>query len=122
MHLLGKVILVRLHLLEMAKDHVRLCKAYKDVEIPSFTTQPPEPWWGKAEDQSLLLGIKKHGYGKYDLIRADPELSFHDREYSTIKEDDPKGKTPSKRGRGRGGNKGQKDDESSVTEVCSENP
>eukprot|EP00597_Dinobryon_sp_UTEXLB2267_P004843 CAMPEP_0170077316 /NCGR_PEP_ID=MMETSP0019_2-20121128/14156_1 /TAXON_ID=98059 /ORGANISM="Dinobryon sp., Strain UTEXLB2267" /LENGTH=1791 /DNA_ID=CAMNT_0010289569 /DNA_START=144 /DNA_END=5519 /DNA_ORIENTATION=- len=34
------------------------------------------PWWDITCDRHLLLGIFKHGYGRFDLIRDDPLLIF----------------------------------------------
>ena len=34
------------------------------------------PWWDTDCDRHLILGVFRHGYGRYDLIRKDPELMF----------------------------------------------
>lgn len=34
------------------------------------------PWWDFDCDNHLVLGIFRHGYGRFDLIRNDPELVF----------------------------------------------
>eukprot|EP00794_Sanderia_malayensis_P019257 gene19257-21185_t len=34
------------------------------------------PLWDADADKSLLVGVFKHGYDKYDLIRKDPALAF----------------------------------------------
>ncbi|KAM4808492.1 chromodomain-helicase-DNA-binding protein 8 [Rhinophrynus dorsalis] len=39
------------------------------VEVPSL-------WWDREADKSLLLGVFKHGYEKYNTMRADPALCF----------------------------------------------
>ncbi|CAH2294634.1 chromodomain-helicase-DNA-binding 8 isoform X1 [Pelobates cultripes] len=39
------------------------------VEVPSM-------WWDREADKSLLIGVFKHGYEKYNTMRADPALCF----------------------------------------------
>ncbi|XP_018115294.1 chromodomain-helicase-DNA-binding protein 8 isoform X1 [Xenopus laevis] len=39
------------------------------VEVPSR-------WWDREADKSLLIGVFKHGYEKYNTMRADPALCF----------------------------------------------
>jgi hypothetical protein len=34
------------------------------------------PWWDLEADAHLILGTHRHGYGKYDMMVADPELCF----------------------------------------------
>ncbi|KAM6421419.1 LOW QUALITY PROTEIN: chromodomain-helicase-DNA-binding protein 8 [Rhynochetos jubatus] len=36
----------------------------------------PTAWWDAEADKSLLLGVFKHGYEKYNTMRADPALCF----------------------------------------------
>jgi superfamily II DNA or RNA helicase len=36
-------------------------------------------WWTDKEDKDLLRGTWKHGFGKYSLIKRDPELCFFGR-------------------------------------------
>uniref|UniRef100_A0A670ZIR6 Uncharacterized protein n=1 Tax=Pseudonaja textilis TaxID=8673 RepID=A0A670ZIR6_PSETE len=36
----------------------------------------PTAWWDTEADKSLLLGVFKHGYEKYNTMRADPALCF----------------------------------------------
>ncbi|XP_026539731.1 chromodomain-helicase-DNA-binding protein 8 isoform X2 [Notechis scutatus] len=36
----------------------------------------PTGWWDTEADKSLLLGVFKHGYEKYNTMRADPALCF----------------------------------------------
>jgi len=38
--------------------------------------EPPAAWWNETCDRALLLGTLKHGYGKFDLIRADETLGL----------------------------------------------
>jgi ribonuclease HI len=33
-------------------------------------------WWDRECDRHLLIGVFKHGYGKFELIRDDPNLVF----------------------------------------------
>lgn len=37
---------------------------------------PPTIWWDEAADRSLLIGVFKHGYEKYNTMRQDPALIF----------------------------------------------
>uniref|UniRef100_A0A4W5NA66 Uncharacterized protein n=1 Tax=Hucho hucho TaxID=62062 RepID=A0A4W5NA66_9TELE len=39
----------------------------------------PAGWWDAEADKSLLLGVHKHGYERYNAMRADPELCFLER-------------------------------------------
>ncbi|XP_053558254.1 chromodomain-helicase-DNA-binding protein 8 isoform X2 [Bombina bombina] len=39
------------------------------LEVPSL-------WWDSEADKSLLIGVFKHGYEKYNTMRADPALCF----------------------------------------------
>lgn len=51
-----------------------------DVWIPEpFHAEVPADWWDKEADKSLLIGVFKHGYEKYNSIRADPALCFLER-------------------------------------------
>ncbi|GCB84007.1 hypothetical protein scyTo_0024529 [Scyliorhinus torazame] len=36
----------------------------------------PADWWDEEADKSLLIGVFKHGYEKYNTMRADPALCF----------------------------------------------
>uniref|UniRef100_A0A8C0H2X4 Chromodomain helicase DNA binding protein 8 n=1 Tax=Chelonoidis abingdonii TaxID=106734 RepID=A0A8C0H2X4_CHEAB len=36
----------------------------------------PTGWWDAEADKSLLIGVFKHGYEKYNTMRADPALCF----------------------------------------------
>ncbi|XP_036375411.1 chromodomain-helicase-DNA-binding protein 7-like [Megalops cyprinoides] len=48
-----------------------------DVWIPPlFLTEGPSDWWDREADKSLLIGVFKHGYEKYNSMRADPALCF----------------------------------------------
>ncbi|KAK7915970.1 hypothetical protein WMY93_011731 [Mugilogobius chulae] len=39
----------------------------------------PASWWDADADKSLLIGVHKHGYERYNAMRADPELCFLER-------------------------------------------
>ncbi|XP_071513861.1 uncharacterized protein [Panulirus ornatus] len=52
------------------------CKA-SDLNITPPTTElPPKPWWDAEADRSLLVGVYKHGYERYNVMRNDPTLCF----------------------------------------------
>jgi hypothetical protein len=36
-------------------------------------------WWDEEADKSLLIGVFKHGYEKYNIIRQDSGLCFLNR-------------------------------------------
>lgn len=51
-----------------------------DVWIPEpFHAEVPTDWWDREADKSLLIGVFKHGYEKYNSMRADPALCFLER-------------------------------------------
>ncbi|XP_057590494.1 chromodomain-helicase-DNA-binding protein 7 isoform X2 [Hippopotamus amphibius kiboko] len=51
-----------------------------DVWIPEpLHAEVPTDWWDKEADKSLLIGVFKHGYEKYNSMRADPALCFLER-------------------------------------------
>lgn len=54
---------------------------YSEIDIPSPCPdgEPPVPWWDEEADRSLLIGVFKHGYEKYNLMRQDPALCFLER-------------------------------------------
>lgn len=37
---------------------------------------PPSSWWNEEADKSLIIGVYKHGYDRYNLMRQDPTLCF----------------------------------------------
>ena len=39
-------------------------------------SEPPAPWWSEAEDRALIVGTLRHGWGRYDAMRADVELGL----------------------------------------------
>uniref|UniRef100_A0A8C3REM3 Chromodomain helicase DNA binding protein 9 n=1 Tax=Cyanoderma ruficeps TaxID=181631 RepID=A0A8C3REM3_9PASS len=51
-----------------------------DVWVPEPDhSEVPAEWWDADADKSLLIGVFKHGYEKYNTIRADPALCFLER-------------------------------------------
>uniref|UniRef100_A0A665VVN4 Chromodomain helicase DNA binding protein 7 n=1 Tax=Echeneis naucrates TaxID=173247 RepID=A0A665VVN4_ECHNA len=51
-----------------------------DIWIPQpFHAEVPVDWWDSEADKSLLIGVFKHGYEKYNSMRADPTLCFLER-------------------------------------------
>ncbi|KAG9341958.1 hypothetical protein JZ751_018275 [Albula glossodonta] len=51
-----------------------------EVWVPELDhSELPALWWDTEADKCLLLGVYKHGYEKYNTIRADPALSFLER-------------------------------------------
>lgn len=47
-----------------------------DLQLPDVLTELPAEWWDKQCDQSLLIGVYKHGFERYYQIRMDPKLCF----------------------------------------------
>ncbi|XP_075685077.1 chromodomain-helicase-DNA-binding protein 8 isoform X3 [Rhinoderma darwinii] len=48
-----------------------------DVWVPQVDqADVPSLWWDREADKSLLVGVFKHGYEKYNTMRADPLLCF----------------------------------------------
>ncbi|KAK2915525.1 chromodomain-helicase-DNA-binding protein 6 isoform X2 [Channa argus] len=51
-----------------------------EVSLPDIDyIEIPAPWWDADADKSLLIGVHKHGYERYNAMRADPELCFLER-------------------------------------------
>ncbi|XP_064466588.1 chromodomain-helicase-DNA-binding protein 7-like isoform X3 [Ornithodoros turicata] len=50
----------------------------RDIPIPPPTAdgEPPAPWWDEEADKSLLVGVYKHGYERFNLMRQDHTLCF----------------------------------------------
>ncbi|RWS09516.1 Kismet-like protein [Dinothrombium tinctorium] len=50
----------------------------RDIPIPSPVADgdPPCSWWDEECDKSLLIGVYKHGYDRFNLMRHDPALCF----------------------------------------------
>ncbi|XP_075068208.1 chromodomain-helicase-DNA-binding protein 8 isoform X3 [Mixophyes fleayi] len=48
-----------------------------DIWVPQVDqADVPSLWWDREADKSLLIGVFKHGYEKYNTMRADPGLCF----------------------------------------------
>uniref|UniRef100_A0A8V5GTN2 Uncharacterized protein n=1 Tax=Melopsittacus undulatus TaxID=13146 RepID=A0A8V5GTN2_MELUD len=62
-------------------------KVFNGIDASEIDVWVPEPdhseipteWWDADADKSLLIGVFKHGYEKYNTIRADPALCFLER-------------------------------------------
>ncbi|XP_028649461.1 chromodomain-helicase-DNA-binding protein 8 [Erpetoichthys calabaricus] len=51
-----------------------------DIGFPEVDQlELPARWWDSEADKSLLIGVFKHGYEKYNTMRADPALCFLER-------------------------------------------
>uniref|UniRef100_A0A8C0VXU1 DNA helicase n=1 Tax=Castor canadensis TaxID=51338 RepID=A0A8C0VXU1_CASCN len=51
-----------------------------DVPLPDIDyMEIPVDWWDAEADKSLLIGVFKHGYERYNAMRADPALCFLDK-------------------------------------------
>ena len=47
-----------------------------DLSLPDVQFDLPADWWDKKCDNSIVIGVYKHGFEKYNLIRSDPNLAF----------------------------------------------
>lgn len=47
-----------------------------DLQLPEVPVDLPADWWDKTCDASLLIGVYKHGFDKYSLLRLDEKLCF----------------------------------------------
>ncbi|KAM6163264.1 chromodomain-helicase-DNA-binding protein 6 [Rhynchocyon petersi] len=48
-----------------------------EVPLPDIDyVEIPVDWWDADADKSLLIGVFKHGYERYNAMRADPALCF----------------------------------------------
>ncbi|NXJ83732.1 CHD6 protein, partial [Trogon melanurus] len=53
------------------------CHRELDVLLPDIDyVEIPVDWWNAEADKSLLIGVFKHGYERYNAMRADPALCF----------------------------------------------
>nr|XP_020474713.1 chromodomain-helicase-DNA-binding protein 6 [Monopterus albus] len=51
-----------------------------EVSLPDIDyIEIPATWWDAEADKSLLIGVHKHGYERYNAMRADPDLCFLER-------------------------------------------
>lgn len=46
------------------------------IPPPAAEGEPPSEWWDEECDKSLLIGVFKHGYDRYNLMRQDTSLCF----------------------------------------------
>lgn len=53
----------------------------RDIPIPYCQPdgEPPAVWWDDLADRSLVVGVYKHGYDRYNHIRQDGSLCFLER-------------------------------------------
>uniref|UniRef100_A0A671LM69 Chromodomain-helicase-DNA-binding protein 9-like n=1 Tax=Sinocyclocheilus anshuiensis TaxID=1608454 RepID=A0A671LM69_9TELE len=80
-------VLLRVRMLYYLKQEVIGVHCQKVLDGADIEIWVPEPdhsempalWWDMLSDKCLLLGVFKHGYEKYNTIRADPALCFIDR-------------------------------------------
>ncbi|XP_041639683.1 chromodomain-helicase-DNA-binding protein 6 isoform X2 [Cheilinus undulatus] len=51
-----------------------------EVTLPDIDyIEIPASWWDADADKSLLIGVHKHGYERYNAMRADADLCFLER-------------------------------------------
>uniref|UniRef100_A0A8C3TJ71 Chromodomain helicase DNA binding protein 7 n=1 Tax=Chelydra serpentina TaxID=8475 RepID=A0A8C3TJ71_CHESE len=77
-------VLLRVRMLYYLRQEVIGDQADKILEVDVWIPEPfhaevPTDWWDKEADKSLLIGVFKHGYEKYNSMRADPALCFLER-------------------------------------------
>uniref|UniRef100_A0A8C7UH99 Chromodomain helicase DNA binding protein 9 n=1 Tax=Oncorhynchus mykiss TaxID=8022 RepID=A0A8C7UH99_ONCMY len=83
-------VLLRVRMLYYLKQEVMGSQSQKILdgvdssEIKIWVPEPdsselPALWWDNISDKCLLLGVYKHGYEKYNTVRADPALCFLER-------------------------------------------
>ncbi|KAL7978947.1 hypothetical protein Chor_013436 [Crotalus horridus] len=83
-------VLLRVRMLYYLKQEVignEFQKVFEGVDASEIDIWIPEPdhsevpaeWWDTEADKSLLIGVFKHGYEKYNTIRADAALCFLER-------------------------------------------
>ncbi|KPM07329.1 Kismet-like protein, partial [Sarcoptes scabiei] len=79
-------ILLRIRLLSYIKtdlvgdlhEKVFNCLHVREIPVPYCQPdgEPPASWWNEEADKSLIVGVYKHGYDRYNLMRQDPALCF----------------------------------------------
>lgn len=54
------------------------CLHVREIPVPYCQPdgEPPASWWNEEADKSLIVGVYKHGYDRYNLMRQDPALCF----------------------------------------------
>jgi len=79
----AKTIFKRLQILETLGDLVRSNFAgFEDMSNwPTSDSNQGQlefpTWWTCHHDKDLLIGVYRHGFGRYDLVRTDPTLCFN---------------------------------------------
>ncbi|KAI1285481.1 Chromodomain-helicase-DNA-binding protein 7 [Halotydeus destructor] len=70
--------ILRSEIISDLRDQVYSGVPARDISIlpPVCDGEPPSPWWDEECDKSLLVGVFKHGYDRYNLMRQDPALCF----------------------------------------------
>lgn len=87
LHRHANKVLLRVRLLYYLKEEIIGAQAVEkvsqglnasEIEIPQADPDgdPPTTWWDEEADKSLLIGVYKHGYEKYNMMRQDPALVF----------------------------------------------
>lgn len=63
------------------RDDVLRGVTAREIPIPQPIADgdPPSAWWDEECDKSLLIGVFKHGYDRYNLMRQDTSLCFFHR-------------------------------------------
>lgn len=73
------IVLQKLMLVAIVGNHVRKYGA-EFSKLPILKVPPlsatPISWWGDTMDNYLVLGMFRHGVGRYSEMWADPELAF----------------------------------------------
>lgn len=58
------------------------------LPVPQIIGAAPARGWGKSEDETLVIGIYRHGWGAYETIKADPTLSFASTTWKVVVEEE----------------------------------
>ena len=84
--LLKSRLLLRVRLLTFIKNeivgdlHDKIMSScnVREIGIACFPpdTDPPVNWWDEEADKSLVIGVYKHGYDRFNLMRTDASLCF----------------------------------------------
>jgi len=54
--------------------------------LPTIVGLSLVDWWGKDEDQAVLIGVYHHGFGNTEAIRKDLSLIFSGFELQHVEE------------------------------------
>ena len=60
----------------LAPDAADWLEGIPEVKDVFKYSEPPAPWWSEMEDRALVVGTLRHGWGRYDAIRADETLGL----------------------------------------------